>query len=93
MPYNYREREGMIMYLPAESGDRRRVRVNRIDVRPAPSAASSTSRTLIFDASTSAGSVAIILSAGEAAGLMFEIGYALERANLSASREPSTVKG
>jgi hypothetical protein len=90
MTCHYREREGM--YLPAESGDRRRVLVDRIDVRAAPAAASSTSRTLIFDATTSAGSVAIILSAGEAAGLMFEIGYALEQANLSASREPSTAK-
>ena len=83
----------MIMYLPADGGDRRRVLVDRIDVRPAPAAASSTSRTLIFDATTSAGSVAIILSAGEAAGLMFEIGFALEQANHSASWGPPTAKG
>ena len=84
----------MIMHLPGNDSDRRRAEVHCIDIRPAPAAATPTSRKLILDVTTSAGSVAITLSAGEAAGLMFEIGYALEQANrLSQPRGPSIVKG
>ena len=84
----------MIMQLPGNDGDRRRAEAHRIDIRPAPAAATLTSRKLILDVTTSAGSVAITLSAGEAAGLMFEIGYALEQAHrLSQPRGASIVKG
>jgi hypothetical protein len=54
---------------------------DRIDVRPAPLPTPTSSRALILNTTTSAGAVEIVLSAGEAAMLMFEIGHALEQAN------------
>ncbi|MFA6117470.1 MAG: hypothetical protein WC729_25970 [Sphingomonas sp.] len=55
--------------------------VDRIEVRPAPASTPSPSRSVIVAATTSAGSIEIVLSAGEAATLMFEIGHALEQAD------------
>ncbi|MCY1168416.1 hypothetical protein D9M73_84110 [compost metagenome] len=82
----------MIIYVPGKAGERKRLAVDRIQVQAAASPALPTMRTLVLEATTSAGPVEIVLSAGEAATLMFDIGYGLEQAHrLSTPDSPSPI--
>lgn len=70
--------DDVIIYLPDGNEGRRCLMVQKVEACPAPGAPP-ISRKMALCAWTSAGPVEIVLSAGEAAMLMFDIGHALEQ--------------
>jgi hypothetical protein len=71
----------MTMFVPILENTRQKFVIEGIAVHPQAASSASSARKLEFDVRTTSGDVKIILPAGEAALLMFEIGYALEQAN------------
>lgn len=71
----------MTMYVPILENVRQKFVIEGIAVHPQVASSVPCARKLEFDVQTTSGPVKLILPVGEAALLMFEIGYALEQAN------------
>ena len=63
-----------------EGGVGKRLPVQKLRVRALPSPPANRTRTILLEADAGTATIGMVLTAGQAATLMFEIGFALEEA-------------